>query len=81
MQTLFLLFIQSSGSNYEYAWLISITYLDVIRAIAVRISPIMERDAPIYVSVVNPGSEEDGGPILGWIAYKINTLHGNEHMC
>jgi len=48
--------------------------LDATKAIAVKISPIMERDAPIYVSVVNPASRGDGGPILGWIAYGMNMV-------
>ena len=48
--------------------------MDPTKAIAVRINPTMERDAPIYVSIVNPGSLGGGGPILGWIAYEIITI-------
>ena len=48
--------------------------MDPTKAIAVRINPIMERDAPIYVSIVNPGSLGGGRPILGWIAYEIITI-------
>ena len=60
---------------------ITITYFDPTKTIAVRISPTIERDAPIYVSIVNPGWLGGSEPILGWIAYEINNLDGYMYMC